>query len=148
MFLRQLLTIYFKIGYKLEPVEALIRICQLGFVTGQPLGPDSPFKLSSFPSLPSLCLFRQFVGLPCIFCGVTRSFILLNQGHWQASLQYHLFGIPFYLSTLFIALLGPVSPQKTEHFLKLCLDKRVLFPLLVLLSACWVWKMLHNPVFW
>lgn len=132
-------------GYRIEPVAAFIRMSGLAPFTTPPLGLDSIFKNSAFPTL---CLFRQLSGIPCFFCGVTRSFVLLNQGHWQTSLQYHLLGIPFYAATLFLALYGPLNPKMTERFLTLLLDKRLLFLLLTLLSFCWLWKLLHNPVFW
>jgi hypothetical protein len=96
----------------------------------------------------SLCLFRQLIGLPCVFCGATRSFILLSLGQWQASMNYHLLGIPFYLSTLFLAVFGIFRPENTLTLLAGLRDKRVVVTILALLLACWLWKLGQNPVFW
>jgi hypothetical protein len=79
------------------------------------------------------CLFKAFTHLPCLFCGLTRSFVLIGKGEWEASLQYHLLGIPVYLLTLGVAVFG---------------QRRVLIILGVVLSVCWFWKLGHNPRFW
>ena len=110
--------------------------------------PVSSLPFFKGASAHSLCFFQQIVGLPCLFCGMTRSFALLSQGEWQASLHYHLLGIPFYAATWGIALSGLFRPDLTQHALAQFKDKRVLIPLLLALLACWIWKLSQDPAFW
>jgi hypothetical protein len=42
--------------------------------------------------LPPLCLSRAWFGVSCPGCGLTRSFIYLAQGDWQASWSTHHLG--------------------------------------------------------
>ena len=42
--------------------------------------------------LPSFCPFYNLTGLPCPGCGLTRSFVCLGHGQWQASLHWHPLG--------------------------------------------------------
>ena len=45
---------------------------------------------------PTLCPFRLVTGLPCPFCGMTRSLLALGQGDLGASVRFHPLG-PFLL---------------------------------------------------
>lgn len=47
--------------------------------------------------LPSLCLYRNFLGLDCPGCGLTCSFIYLAQGDLRASWEMHYLGWLFAL---------------------------------------------------
>jgi len=42
--------------------------------------------------LPPLCLARQWFGISCPGCGLTRSFIHLAHGDWRAAWQCHRLG--------------------------------------------------------
>jgi hypothetical protein len=42
--------------------------------------------------LPPLCLSRKWFGIACPGCGLTRSFIHLAHGDWQAAWQCHRLG--------------------------------------------------------
>jgi len=42
--------------------------------------------------LPPLCLSRQWFGVPCPGCGLTRSFIHLAHGDWRSSWACHRLG--------------------------------------------------------
>ena len=43
---------------------------------------------------PVLCPFRAVTGLPCPFCGLTRSLFAAGQGRWEDSLAYSPLGLP------------------------------------------------------
>jgi hypothetical protein len=103
-----------------------------------------------FKALPShsLCVFQQWIGLPCVFCGMTRSFSLISQGQWLASLHYHLLGLPCYAATLLFAVSGVCSPQKADTAMRLFKEKRSLALLMLALLVCWVWKLSQDPFFW
>ncbi|MHB1038573.1 MAG: DUF2752 domain-containing protein [Pirellulales bacterium] len=47
--------------------------------------------LPAYP-LPPSCMSRQYLGLECPGCGLTRSFVHLAHGDWRASLAVHRLG--------------------------------------------------------
>jgi hypothetical protein len=55
---------------------------------------DDQVAPALFPNcpLPSTCLSRSLFGIDCPGCGLTRSFVLLAHGDWQASLARHRLG--------------------------------------------------------
>lgn len=96
----------------------------------------------------SLCLFKSWAHLPCLFCGLTRSFICIGQGHWLESWQYHPMGFLVYgLASLFSAL-GLLKPVWAYKALGLLSTRKSLGLALLLFSACWLWKLGQNPRFW
>lgn len=46
------------------------------------------------------CNFKEMTGLPCWGCGLTRSALHLAQGDLVASIQFHLFTAPLFLTAL------------------------------------------------
>jgi hypothetical protein len=96
----------------------------------------------------SLCLFKDLTHLPCVFCGLTRSFVLIGHGQWRESLHYHLLGIPFYLLMVSIALLGVLVPQQAARLIRLLTRRHAVYLLIVILLLCWVWKLGQDPQFW
>ncbi len=52
------------------------------------------------------CPIREFLGLPCPGCGISRSIAALLYGDWETSLETHAFG-PFFL--LAVGLIGIVN---------------------------------------
>lgn len=47
------------------------------------------FTLPHGESLPATCWFRHLTGLPCAFCGMTRSFVHLVHGDVAAAIRWH-----------------------------------------------------------
>lgn len=96
----------------------------------------------------SICLFKNLLHIPCLLCGLTRSFVLISQGHWQSSMQYHLLGIPAYLTVSFTALFGLISPSWVKRSLDRLMTRPALFIILIAFAVCWVWKLARNHHFW
>ena len=69
--------------------------------------------------LPQLCAFRGFLGVNCPGCGMTRSFIYLAHGNWQASWEMHRLGFLFALA---------VVAQVPYRIYRLCRPGRIRFP--------------------
>lgn len=42
--------------------------------------------------VPTICWLKTMLDVPCAACGLTRSFVLLVHGNWNASIQQHPFG--------------------------------------------------------
>ena len=61
-----------------------------------------PSALGRIGSLPSICLFYHFTGLPCPGCGLTRSFVCLGHGHVFEALHWHPLGPAIYVVLLLL----------------------------------------------
>lgn len=96
----------------------------------------------------SLCLFKSLTHWPCVFCGLTRSFILIGQGQFTESLQYHLLGLPVYLLVCGFAFLGPFFPLSIRVFQRVISRKLPVLLLCVMLTLCWLWKIGQPSRFW
>lgn len=46
------------------------------------------------------CLFLRITGYPCMFCGMTRAFILMAHGHIAAAWQMSPLGVPLFCAML------------------------------------------------
>ena len=42
--------------------------------------------------LPSFCMTQMLFGIPCLFCGMTRSFVCMGHGRVEEAFSYHLLG--------------------------------------------------------
>jgi hypothetical protein len=98
--------------------------------------------------VPGWCLFKLTLHLPCLFCGFTRSFILISQGKVSESWHYHPLGLPVYFLTLAFALIGITKPIWGEVILRLLTRRHWLICIFGVLSLSWLWKLLHSPRFW
>ena len=65
------------------------------------LGAATGVELSSSDGL--ACPFRLVTGLPCPFCGLTRSVVALGQGRWEEAVSLSPLG-PFALLTAVLVL--------------------------------------------
>lgn len=78
--------------------------------------------LPNYP-LPHLCMSRTLLGVSCPGCGLTRSFVHLAHGDWQAAWQVHHFGwllaalviaqLP-YRGLLLAGFIRPIGPQVAQ----------------------------------
>jgi hypothetical protein len=94
------------------------------------------------------CLFKHITHLPCLFCGFTRSIVTLLQGDLSASLRYHLLGLPVLAGSLGFTALNLANPHIATVILKAATRRAVIFGMMALLVAAWIWKLTGNPVFW
>ena len=46
------------------------------------------------------CMFLRITGYPCMFCGMTRAFILMAHGHVVAAWQMSPLGVPLFCAML------------------------------------------------
>jgi len=47
----------------------------------------------SIAGIGDICLFHRWTGLPCPFCGMTRSLLCFFQGNWLNALRWHPLGV-------------------------------------------------------
>jgi hypothetical protein len=60
-----------------------------------------------------LCGFREFTGLPCPGCGMTRSMAALTHGHWESGIAHHPLGPLLFLGALSTAIIT-LLPQRSR----------------------------------
>ena len=106
---------------------------------------DERVEFRFFPGhpLPHVCGMRRFFGAECPGCGLTRSFIYLAQGDWQASLAEHRLG---WLLALAVLLQFPYRLAALRwidrDLLGRWLPDAFSYGLLVLLFANWILRIL------
>jgi hypothetical protein len=106
--------------------------------------PDQRVHLAGLPGLPlpPSCASREWFGMPCPGCGLTRSFIHLAQGDWSASLRDHRLGwllgaaVLIQLPYRLVALRGR-RPEPLGSWLPRLFG----YLLIVLLIGNWAWEM-------
>lgn len=74
-----------------------------------PLPPADGDAVRAQPYDIPCCMFRSLTGLPCPFCGLTRSFVSLSHGRWREAFLFHLLGPLVYAGFLAGVLAGVIS---------------------------------------
>ncbi len=66
------------------------------------VGEERRVFLRGFPDwpVPETCFSRDFFGVDCPGCGLTRSYIYLIHGHWNAAWTMHRIGWLLFIATL------------------------------------------------
>jgi hypothetical protein len=95
--------------------------------------------------LPPTCLSREWFGVKCPGCGLTRSFVDLAHGDWQASWVHHRLGWLLALTVLFqipyriLSLRRPTPPLLGD-----LLPKVFGYTLIAALICNWALEMLEH----
>ena len=80
------------------------------------LGRVMAVRSSGFSTGPSVCLFRNVTGLPCPFCGSTRSVGHILQGEFSDALYSNPLGY-FGLAFLVVLFISPSTIKGTSDYL-------------------------------
>lgn len=60
------------------------------------------------------CPIRQYLGVPCLGCGLSRAMLALLGGDWSTALRYHAFA-PLFLAALLLIALTACLPQQARQ---------------------------------
>jgi Protein of unknown function (DUF2752) len=117
------------------PASASVRERDLRIAMGGLVGIALVWPLS--PVHPDFaCPMRTITGIPCPFCGMTRSVVAAAHGHLLQSLSFNPLGI----AVLAFAVVAIVRPSLL----------RVMPPtwvLITVMGALWIWNIGFNPTF-
>jgi Protein of unknown function (DUF2752) len=95
--------------------------------------------------IPRACIWQHFTGLPCPFCGLTRSICEISHGRLWEAMDFNLFGPVVYIAGLIalaMSLYIWVSGGKSFMSKRLSLALKCVAVLLGLFwLAWWVWRM-------
>lgn len=97
------------------------------------------------------CIFDKVTHLPCLICGMTRSFILTAHGNLWGAFQYHLLGpIAFFATALFgvYMVYVLVSGKRLRWQLSKRASRITSVSVLVILLTCWALKLAYLPKTW
>ncbi|RJP93861.1 MAG: DUF2752 domain-containing protein [Desulfobacteraceae bacterium] len=116
-------------------------------VSGLPLLIAHTIRLNELPLVP--CLFIQYSGLPCPFCGYTRSFQAMADGNFVYALNNCPLSCVLYLACLFMFIWNGAaifSGMRFERgrFLRVILKQRTWFFLLCLVLMNWGYRLMFG----
>ena len=90
------------------------------------------------------CLFHRITGLPCLLCGMTRSFVASAHGHVGEAFRLHLLGPPLFLCVAVVTVLLVLERVLSRRILprpRTRAWERLGWGMLGLLTAAWVARM-------
>ncbi|MBN1289040.1 MAG: DUF2752 domain-containing protein [Actinobacteria bacterium] len=97
------------------------------------------------------CWFHKITGIPCLACGLTRSFVLTAHGQWSSALEMHLLGPAlFFLTWAFGAYLVTVLSSGCRVKLNFSNKVRgaVTLSVIAILTTAWIIKILYFTSSW
>ncbi|MDB5333293.1 MAG: hypothetical protein JWP03_4444 [Phycisphaerales bacterium] len=87
--------------------------------------------------LPQTCGSRALFGMDCPGCGLTRSFVFLAHGHWNAALHVHRVGWVLALATV-LQIPYRIIALRTGYILPAPIARNISRGLIILLIGNWV----------
>lgn len=101
----------------MPPLTPRQRLLRLGVIAVSALLLALPILKSLNPSLPALpCGFKALTGLPCLFCGGTRSACAALRGDFAYSLYLNALSIPLLAFILLLALVSTLEIARGRPF--------------------------------
>ena len=125
----------------MPPLTPRQRLVRLGIIAVSALVLSLSLLKSLNPSLPALpCGFKTLTGLPCLFCGGTRSACAALRGDFASSLYLNALSIPlldFILLLAFTSALEIACGRPFADWQSLSKPFLKLWPALILLLLVW-----------
>ena len=110
----------------------------LAFLAPLPHGPAGQIA-----GLPSLCVFHNVTGQPCLGCGMTRALVCAAHGHFAQATIFHPLGLFVFTALVFVTLARLAEWVQPDW--KMRLPPRLLtagaWAALALLGAVWVLRL-------
>lgn len=123
----------------LAPISSILRDRRFALVFAGGVGLQ--IGLSALRLHPWQCPIFSSTGIPCPGCGLTRAIVLLLQGEWRASIQYHAFApifLFFSVATL-VAILLPRSISGPVIYKAEALERQTRLTVIILTGLILYW---------
>lgn len=110
-----------------------------------------PFLKSHSAWIGLPCWFYKITGIPCLACGLTRSFVFTAHGQWISALKMHLLGPPLFFLTCALGVYFTIALTYGIR-LKVNISRKtrsvILWAALSILIAAWSIKIFLIPSSW
>ncbi len=108
-----------------------------------------PYLKGIVDSVTPGCLFHRLTGLPCLLCGMTRSFAATAHGRWEEAFRMHLLGPPLFILVAASTALLALERASSRRFLprpgRASLRKAA-WAFLFLLAVAWILRLVFFGV--
>jgi hypothetical protein len=116
-------------------------------ISGLPLLFALTLELNELPLIP--CLFLRYSGLPCPFCGYTRSFWAMADGNVMVAFKNCPLSCVLYIACLFVFIWNAAAILSGMRFergklLRPALKQRAWFFLLCLVLMNWAYRLIYR----
>jgi hypothetical protein len=135
------------LGDSLRREGALLVLTSL--MVGLSFGMQSLKSRGLWVSIP--CLFNKVTGLPCLACGLTRSFSLTAHGQFKAAFEMHLLGPLLFALTVGLSaylVVSLVSGFRLRFQLSPGARRFASYSVLGIFVVCWVIKLAFMKGAW
>lgn len=96
------------------------------------------------------CTFHEITGMPCPFCGITRSMILVSRGDIAGGFRSHPLGPVVLMVSIFIVLASPFAlmrksqDEETISHRKMNFSRILTYAVFVVIVLAWIISLLRH----
>lgn len=98
-------------------------------------------------SLPEICIFKIFTGIPCMFCGLTHAFHEITLGNFAQAKSYHPLGLFAFVVVTFLFIFDGLRVIFWQNMKRVIFFEESLIKIiLVILTTFWLVRLFSGTL--